>query len=146
VTEQHFILRDGHVRDRAMLAINTMPLKPTLMEVVIRPCEKTRTLGQNARYWATLSEHLRQINATVNQIASDSGHTPLEIKRGLAGQLAPEEIAILFATRPEVAHEVLKMVCNIPTSTRLGTKKSIEFEERVTAAMDGILALARGLT
>src|SRR3990172_12284162 len=97
-----------------MLAINTMPLKPTLMEVVIRRCEKPRTLGQNARYWATLSEHLRQINATVNQIASDSGHTPLEIKRGLAGQLAPEEIAILFATRPEVAQGGRRRAATIP--------------------------------
>lgn len=145
MTEQSFILRSPAIRGRATAVISTLPLKPVLMEVVIRPFEKTRSLGQNSRYWVSLSEYLRQMNALVNQIASDTGHSPLEIKREAAAGLPIEYGIILFAKKPEVAHEVLKDVCNIPTSTRLGTKKFIEYEERMLAVMGDILGHVRAM-
>ena len=82
-------------------------------------------------YWASLTESLRQINQTVNYLANESGHSPLEIKRIIAQELEPEYIAVLFSRTPEAAHDILKEVCNVPTSTRLGTRKFIKFQERM---------------
>ncbi len=145
MTEQHFILRDSFIRDKVMATLNQMALKPVLTEVVIRPYEKTRTEGQNSRYWCSLTEYLRQINVLVNQVASDTGHSPLEVKREAASGLPIEYGIILFAKKPEVAHEVLKDICNIPTSTKLGTKKFIEYEERMLAVMGDILSHVRAM-
>ena len=128
--EKHFILHDTHIRDRALNFITTMPLEP-LIEVVVKPFEKIRTLPQNSRYWANITEYLRQINQTITCLANESGHTPLDIKRMIAADLEPEYIAILFARSPEVVHDILKEVCNVPTSTKLGTKKFSEFGERM---------------
>jgi len=130
VNEKHFILRSNAVRDFICDTLESLPFKPEY-EIIIRPFEKHRTDGQNARYWATLAEYLRQINQTVHSIAESSGHTPLEIKRLIAADLLPEQIAILFAKTPETAHDVLKEICDVPTSTRLGTKEFQRFEERM---------------
>ena len=78
--EKHFILHDTHIRDRALHFISIMPLEP-LVEVSIKPFEKLRTITRNNMYWASLTESLRQINQTVNYLANESGHSPLEIKR-----------------------------------------------------------------
>lgn len=145
MTEQHFILRDQHIRERAVAAIDTLTLQPVLMEVIIRPFEKIRSLGQNARFWASLTEYLRQINEVVNQVATETGHTPLEVKREAVGGLPIEYGIILFAKRPEVVHAVLKEICNIPTSTRLGTKKFMEYEERMLAVMGDILGHVKSM-
>ena len=145
MTEQHFILRDDAIRSRAVAAINALALKPVLMEVVIRPFEKTRTSIRNAKYWAELTECLEQINAAINQVASDTGHSPLEVKREAASELPIEYGLILFARKAEIAHEVLKDVCNLPTSTRLGTKKFMEFEDRMLAVMGDILGHVRAM-
>ena len=145
MTEYLFILRDQHIRDRAVTVINALALKPVLMEVVIRPFENTRTSIRNAKYWAELTECLEQINATVNQIASDTGHSPLEVKREAAGGLPIEYGIILFAKKPEVAHEVLKDIANIPTTTKLGTKRFIEHEDRMLAVMGDILGHVKAM-
>jgi hypothetical protein len=101
------------------------------LEVTCKEYERTRSLPQNSRYWATLTELLNSINQTISVIAGDTGYTAIEIKRLIAKELSPEQIAILFARTPEVAHEVLKEICGIPTSTRLGTKEFIAYEERM---------------
>ena len=145
MTEQHFILRSPDIRGRAVEAISSLTLKPVLMEVIVRPFEKTRTLGQNSRYWVDLTNYLRQINAAINQVASDTGHSPLEVKREAASELPIEYGLILFARKAEIAHEVLKDVCNLPTSTRLGTKKFMEFEDRMLAVMGDILGHVRAM-
>ena len=144
MTEQSFILRDPAIRHRAVMFINGLSESP-LMEVVIRPFEKTRSLGQNSRYWVGLQEILRHLNATVNQIASDTGHSPLEVKRIAVVGLPIEYGIILFAKKPEVAHEVLKDICNVPTTTKLGTKKFIEYEDRMLAVMTEILGHVRAM-
>ena len=145
MTERHFILRDTAIRDRAVTAINSLVLKPVLMEVIIRPFEKIRTSIRNAKYWAELTECLEQINATINQIASDTGHSPLEVKREAVSELPIEYGLILFARKPEVAHEVLKDIANIPTTTKLGTKRFIEHEDRMLAVMGDILGHVRAM-
>ena len=101
------------------------------MEIIIRPFQKTRSLSQNSRYWASLTEYLNQIHQTIQIVSDESGYTPLEVKRLIADDLKPEQVAILFARTPEVAHDVIKEICNVPTSVRLGTKRFMEFEEQM---------------
>ena len=98
-------------------------------EVVIREYVKNRTTPQNSRYWVNLNEYLRQMNLIVELISNQTGYTPLEVRRLISKEMPAEYIAILFARTAESAHEVLKAICGIPTSTRLGTKKFSEFDE-----------------
>lgn len=138
-TRKHFILRTEAVKHAAAEFILNLPDQP-MQEVVVRDHEKTRTLPQNARYWASLNEYLKQISASVNQIADYTGHTPLEARRIIARELEPEYVAILFSNTAEAAHDILKLIVGIPTSTRLGTKKFTQFHER----MEQTIALIAG--
>ena len=132
--ESHFILRDDAIWQNAVNLLRV--LEPShyqgeMMEVIIRPFQKTRSLPQNSRYWASLTEYLNQIHQTIQIISDESGYTPLEVKRLIADDLKPEQVAILFARTPEVAHDVIKEICNVPTSARLGTKRFMLFEEQM---------------
>ena len=126
--EKHFILRNDKIRARAAEAVLNMPDSPP-HEVVIREYVKNRTDSQNRRHWSSLNEYLRQMNLTVELVSNQTGYTPLEVRRLIAKDMPAEYIAILFARTAESAHEVLKAICGIPTSTRLGTKKFSEFDE-----------------
>jgi hypothetical protein len=129
--ELHLIIRDDRIWNSAVAALHRIKGMPTLYEMILRPFEKTRSLPQNSRYWASLTEYLNQMNQTVHVIANETGYSALEVKRLIAAEMPAEHIAILFARKPEAAHEVLKVIHNIPTSTRLGTKKFMLFEERM---------------
>jgi hypothetical protein len=138
-SRKHFILRSDREKQAAAEYVLNLPAKP-LQEVFVRDYEKIRTLPQNARYWASLNEYLKQIRASVNQIAEYTGHTPLEARRIIARALEPEYVAVLFSNTAEAAHDILKLIVGIPTSTRLGTKKFTEFHER----MEQTIALIAG--
>jgi len=130
MNEQHYIIRSLEIRKdvaKAVMAIRSEPL----MEVIIKPYEKIRTEGQNARYWATLTEELRNMNATIMEMSKHTGYTPLEVRRLVSHRIQPEYAALLFVRDEESAHDILKMIHDIPTSTRLGTKAFMEFEERM---------------
>lgn len=131
---KHFILRTDREKQAAAEYLLNLPAKP-LQEVVVRDYEKTRTLPQNSRYWATLTELLEQTAAVVQEVSNETGYTPLEVKRLIAKDMAAEHVAILFARKTEVAHDVIKEICNVPTSTRLGTKKFMQFEDRMVQAV-----------
>lgn len=105
---------------------------------------KTRTNSQNARYWAEVQYFMGEVNDAISQAAQDSGHTEFEIKKILAEQLPIEQSIILFARKPEVIHDVLKGICNIPTSTRLGTKEFSRFDEILAQTMSEIIGNIRG--
>lgn len=136
MTTQHFRLTSEEKRGLAMHAISEAPEG---YEAIIRPFEKTRSLAANSFHWASLTEYLRQINQIVSRISDNTGYTPLEVKREIARTMQPEHIAILYARTPETAHDVLKEVCGIPTSTRLGTKKFHEFDETMETTMAQII-------
>ena len=140
MTDLGFKLSNPTARNRAVEAVRNAP-----DGYVVHIGEPTRSLGQNSRYWVDLTNYLRQINAVVNQVASDTGHEPLDVKREAASGLPIEYGIILFAKKPEVAHEILKDICNVPTSTKLGTKKFIEFEDRMLAVMGDILGHVRAM-
>lgn len=105
---------------------------------------KIRTEGQNARYWCEVQYFMEQINEAIHNAANESGHSEFEIKKILAEQLPIEQAVILFARKPEVVHDILKGICNIPTSTRLGTKDFMKFEDRLAQTMSEIIGNIRG--
>jgi len=134
VSEAHYILRNDTIRQRAAEAILNLPDEP-LMEIVVRDFVKTRSLPQNARYWASLNENLRLIEESIRRVAEYTGHSNLEIRRLIAKELPPEYIAILFSSSAEAAHDILKLIVGVPTSTRLGTKAFSQFEGRMEETM-----------
>lgn len=138
MTERRIILRNEeacHTAMRAMLnAVETGP-----HEVEIRPFQELRTLGANSRYWATLGEYLTQIQTLIMSVADQTGHTPMEIRRLIAKELAPEHAALLFVNQAEAAHAVIKMIHGIPTSTRLTKKNFADFTDRMEAAMGEVI-------
>lgn len=91
--------------------------------------KKIRTDGQNKRHWVNIDNLMAQINEAVNNVSENTGYTPLEVKRLIAGTMPPEHVGILYARTSEVVHEILKSICSIPTSTRLGTKEFSKFDD-----------------
>jgi len=130
MTERQFTISTERVRQHVADYILTLGPQP-VMEVIVRKYEKTRSLPQNSRYWASITELLNQLNQTVETVSEHTGYSPLEVKRLIAKELPPEQVAILFCSRPELAHDVMKTICNVPTSTRLNTKQFMQFEDRM---------------
>lgn len=140
--KQRIILNEEHLKkacaDLSMLG-GRLPLVITVTEGT-----KTRTSGQNARYWCEIEYFMSEVNEAIEKAATESGHSEFEIKKILAEQLPIEQSVILFARKKEVIHEVLKGICNIPSSTRLGTKEFMKFEDRLTQTMSEIVGNIRG--
>lgn len=101
---------------------------------------RIRTTGQNSRYWATLDEHLRTIGVLVEAVVEQTGYTPMEVRRliAAAANLPPEQVGILFTRKSETVHEHLKIICDVPTSTRLGTKEFMGLEDRMIQTLTEI--------
>lgn len=124
--------------------LNDVPHDGRFM-VEIKEAVKPRTLPQNSRYWATLTEELRQLSACIAEISAYTGYTPLEVRRVVAKSLQPEQVAILYAGTPEAVHDILKIINGIPTSTRLGTKKFAEYEERMIQTIADVVGEVRAV-
>lgn len=122
-------------------AANSLRLLGGRLPIVVTVTEgtKTRTGGQNRRYWADMDFFLEQIDEAIEQFAEQAGYTNFEARRVVAEFLEPQHAAILFVRKKEAAHEILKMICNIPTSTRLGTKSFQKFERVLEQTMAEIL-------
>ncbi len=107
--------------------------------------KKIRSTAQNAAYWANIKTLLDEINAAIQSVSDHTGYTPLEVKRLLAQSLEPEQIAVLYARKSDTIHEILKQICNIPTSTRLGTKAFIKFEDVLEQTIADIIGSIRAV-
>lgn len=107
--------------------------------VTVTQGKKIRTNGMNSRYWSNLSFFMSQIDEAVERFAEQAGYTNFEARKIIAGELAIEHAAILFMRKSEATHECLKMICNIPTSTRLGTKAFQKYELVLEQTMAEIL-------
>lgn len=140
MNEQHFRLTSEEKRGLAMHAISEAPEG---YEVVVRPFVKIRTTPQNSMHWANITGLLQIINETVSRVSEATGYTPIEVKREIARFLPAEQVAILYARTPEVCHEVMKAIANIPTSTRLGTKQFSDFETVMENTMNEIIGQIR---
>jgi len=97
--------------------------------------KRIRTEAQNARYWATLTQHLENISNWVQQIADETGHTTWEIRQLIARDIEPQYAPIVYCFMPEAAHKVLKIICDVPTTTRMGTKEFMAHEARMEQTM-----------
>jgi hypothetical protein len=106
---------------------------------------KLRSTAQNARYWANIEFFMAEINTAIDQIAETTGYSNLEARRVVAEKMDIEHAVILFARTKEVVHEVLKQICRIPTSTKLGTKAFNKFSDRMDQVMADILGEVRAI-
>ncbi|MEE9118749.1 MAG: hypothetical protein V3U02_09200 [Calditrichia bacterium] len=109
----------------------------THLPVVLTVTQGTRirSTAANARYWSGLNEYLDQMNEAINRI-EENGYTNLESRKVIASELSTEHAAILYCTNAESIHNIIKLICGVPTSTRLGTKEFQKFE----SVMEGTLA------
>jgi hypothetical protein len=145
VTDNLYRLTDDRAAAKVVERIlNDVPHDGRFM-VEIREAVKLRTLPQNCRYWATLEEELRQLSAWIAEISAHTGYTPLEVRRIVAKFLQPEQVAVIYAGTPEAVHDILKLIHGIPTSTRLGTKKFMEFEERMLQTIAEVVGEVRAV-
>ena len=138
-------LKDNRIASDCVESIlNDVPHDGTVL-VEIREAVRLRSDGQNSRYWATLTEELRNMNASITEMSAHTGYTPLEVRRIVAGELQPEQIAVLFANTPEAVHDILKAIHGIPTSTRLGTKQFAEYEQRMLQTIAEVVGAVRAV-
>lgn len=102
-----------------------------LHEMILRPKAEIRTNEQNAMYWSALDDRVNAVNRLVTIAADTTGHTPLEMRQIWASNMPPEQAALMFVLRPEAAHEIIKVVLGVPTTTRLTKANFSEFYERM---------------
>ena len=140
----HRLTDDRAAAKCAELILNDVPHDGRYM-VEIKEAIKIRTTGMNSRYWATMTEELRQLSAGIAEIAAHTGYSPLEVRRIVAKELQPEQVAILYAGTPEAVHDILKTINGIPTSTRLGTKKFMEYEEIMVQTIAEVVGAVRAV-
>ena len=138
-----FILRDSATWKAFLDHVMELRNMEKPWQVELREYVRTRTTGQNSRYWATLTEEMRQLGEEIASIARHTGYSPLEVRRLVATTLEPEQIAILYAHTPEAVHDILKTIHGIPTSTRLGTKDFMAFEERMIATVAEVVGAVK---
>jgi hypothetical protein len=58
--KQTYIIRDDHIRQNAIEFINRLPVNP-IYSVVIREVKSIRSLDQNAKMWAMLTDISKQV-------------------------------------------------------------------------------------
>ncbi len=109
--------------------------------------KRIRSPAANARHWANIEDFMIQVNSAVEQISETTGYTPLETKKIISQDMPPEHIEILYARTSNAVHDSLKAICNIPTSTRLGTSDFSKFDdvlEMTIAQIIGEINAVRG--
>lgn len=126
--------------DIARLAGN-LPLVITVTEG-----RKIRTSKQNERHWCNLDSFMFEIDDAVRRISEHTGYTYLETKKIIAQDMPPEHIEILYARNKEAVHNSLKAICNIPSSTRLGTKSFSKFDEILAGTIAQIIGHINAVT
>ena len=109
------------------------------MVMTLSKGEEIRSEGQNARHWCMIQDLINLIQTTVENVSEHTGETPFAIMREIASGMPPEHVAFLYVRKPVAAHDILKMICNIPTSTRLGTKEFSRFDEILDATVAEIV-------
>jgi len=117
------------------------------MVMTLTAGSKIRSSAANSRHWCNIRMFLDDIRYAVESVSEHTGYTPIETMRVLSKNLEPEQAAILCARKPEVAHEILKFICGIPTSTKLGSKDFQKFElileQTIAEIIGSIKAVAR---
>lgn len=99
------------------------------MVMTLTKGKKIRTEGQNKRHWAMIHEMMAKISHAIDNMAEHTGYTPHETQQVISNFLPPGHIHFVYAETDDGVHKHLKKICNIPTSTRLGTKEFSEFDE-----------------
>lgn len=109
------------------------------MVMTISAGTKIRSEAQNSRYWVSLTHELERITLIIDEVAERTGFTNLTVRKIIAGNMEWEYSLILSARNPKMAHEVLKMILDIPTTTKAGTKEFMKFEDVMLQTMTEIV-------
>jgi hypothetical protein len=141
--KQRVILNDDDLRKAAQDLMALSGRAPFV--ITVTEGTKTRSTGQNSRYWCDIQYFMDELRGAIEQAEEQTGHTNIEIRHILAEQMPIEQAVILFARKPETVHEILKDICGIPTSTRLGTKAFMKFEDRLAQVMSEIIGTVRAI-
>jgi len=128
---RRFVIRDPSVAEKAVAAVLAAASEEEPHDVVISPHVDLRTTPQNALYWSALNDRLAEVGRLVGMVADNSGHSNLEARRALAHGLPGEVAALLFVHSGEAAHEILKLIHGIPTTTKLSKRTFTEFYDRM---------------
>ncbi len=104
---------------------------------------KERSTVANSHYWVNLGFWLGEVQTAINETANRLGLSPSDAKLLLANNMPTLHALIMYARERKVAHSVLKDICNIPTSTKLGTKAFHKFDETMERTMAEILGEVR---
>jgi len=113
--------------------------------ITITEGDRIRSAGANAAYWADIDHFMKEINAIINAKADELGYTNLEMRRTMAEELPIEHALILYARHKEVVHDILKEICNIPSTTKLGSKKFAKFHDILQSTMSWIIGNIRAI-
>jgi len=107
------------------------------LPIVVTVTEGTgiRSTAANSRHWALIRDLKQNRDDVINIISEETGYTPAEVKKLAADYMPPEHIGILYARTEKAIHAELKDICNIPTSTALGTKAFSKFDEILEGTM-----------
>jgi hypothetical protein len=139
-------LRTEQDKQQAAKDLQAIPADRLPLYLTLSQGKGQRSSAANARYWANIEFFMQEINNEINVIADNLGYTNMEARRVIAEKMDNVEHAlILYARSKEVVHEVLKQICNIPTSTRLGTKEFNKFSDQLDLAMSQILGEVRAI-
>lgn len=126
--------------DIARLAAN-LPLIITVTEG-----RKIRSSKANSRHWVLIDSFMYEIDDAVRRISEHTGYTELETKKIIAQNMPAEQIEILYARTKEAIHNSLKVICNIPSSTRLGTKSFSKFDDVLAGTIAEIIGHINAVT
>jgi hypothetical protein len=141
--KQRIILNDDDLKKAAQDLMALSGRTPFV--ITVTEGTKIRSTGQNSRYWCDIQYFMDELRGAIEQAEEQTGHTNIEIRHILAEQMPIEQAVILFARKPETVHEILKDICGIPTSTRLGTKAFMKFEDRLAQVMSEIIGTVRAI-
>ena len=128
--------------DKAVSDLAKYETYPYVMTVTAG--SKIRTDGQNRLYWAGLNEYLDQMNHFIQQV-EDAGYTNLEARKTIAQSLPMGHSAILYAPTAETVHAIIKLICGIPTSTKLGTSEFSKFRDIMEQTLAEIIGEINGV-
>ena len=120
--------------------------KVELPFVITVGAQKVRSNAANASYWADLQFHLDEVSSALELASEATGHTVLELRQMIAKATTPEYSLLIFSIKKESLHEHLKIICDIPTSTRLSKKFFAKFYTIMQAHMTSLLAEVYALT
>lgn len=108
--------------------------------------EKQESSPQRRRYFALVDEWITEIKQHVDAASETSGYTPYEVRQIIHRELDYPQSALMASLDKTTAHNIIKLICGIPTSKGIGTKKFKNLETIMEATLSDVLGTVRKIT